>query len=150
MATAYTVLHVHYTFSTKGRKKILTEEIRSRLWPYLAAIANENSMKALAAGGVEDHVHLLLSLPAKTSPARAIQIMKTASSKWIRATFPGMKTFHWQEGYGAFSISVSRVKRTVEYIKNQEEHHQAKTFKEEYLNFLKINGIEPEEPFVFD
>ena len=149
MANAHAVMHIHYTFSTKNREKVLNEEIRKRLWPYMTSIANENGMKALAVGGVEDHAHVLISLPARLSPARAIQIIKTGSSRWIRATFPGMKTFHWQDGYGAFSISKSRVDRTIEYIDNQEEHHHVKTFKEEYLDFLRANGVAPEEPFIW-
>ena len=149
MANSFVVIHVHYTFSTKNREKLLTEGIRARLWPYMTAIANECGFKALAAGGVEDHAHILLSLPSTMSPARAIQLIKTGSSRWIRSTFPKMKNFHWQEGYGAFSISKSRFNHTVYYINHQEEHHHVRTFKEEYLEFLKIHGIDPEDPYIF-
>jgi len=98
---------MHYVFSTKDRSKIITPELRERLWPYMGGIARKNKMRALAVGGTADHVHILLSIPSTTPIAKAIQLIKGNSSKWISDTFPGLRNFAWQEGYGAFSISVS-------------------------------------------
>ena len=118
--------------------------IRERLWPYLGGIARENNIKALAIGGVADHVHLLLSLPATLSVSKAIQLLKGNSSKWLRETFPELRLqgFAWQEGFGAFSVSISGVKDTVEYIQKQEEHHRKKGFHEEWETFLKKHGYD--------
>src|SRR3954465_16067605 len=94
-------------FAWKGRQPLLTPDIRERLWPYLGGIARENGMKTLAIGGVSDHVHMLVSLPATLSLSKAIQLLKGNSSKWIHETFPALRAFAWQQGYGAFSIGVS-------------------------------------------
>jgi REP element-mobilizing transposase RayT len=98
-------------------------------------------MKALAVGGVEDHVHLLLSLPSTLAVAKALQLLKGGSSKWIHDEFHERRDFAWQEGYGAFSIGVSQIDDTVRYIANQAAHHRTKTFEEELLAFLGRHGI---------
>ncbi len=134
---------MHCVFSTKERRPWLTPDICGRLWPYLGGIARENGMKALAVGGVADHVHVLLSLPATLSVTKAMQLLKGNSSKWLRETFPELRRqgFAWQEGFGAFSIGVSGVNDTVGYIQNQEAHHQKKDFREELDGFLSRHGF---------
>jgi putative transposase len=135
---------MHCVFSTKERRPLLTPEIRDRLWPYLGGIARENGMKALSIGGVADHVHVLLSLPTTVSIAKAMQLLKGNSSKWLRETFPELRRqdFAWQEGFGAFSIGVSGVDHTTRYIQSQEEHHRGRNFREELESFLKKHGHE--------
>ena len=100
-------------------------------------------MKALAVGGVADHVHLLLSLPATLSVSKAMQLLKGNASKWLRETFPELRAqgFAWQEGFGAFSIGVSGMADTVRYIQTQEEHHRKKSFREELEAILQKHGI---------
>ena len=120
-------------------------ELRGRLWPYLGGIAKQNQIKAFAIGGASDHVPVLLSLPATLSLAKAMQLLKGNSSKWIRETFPKMRAFAWQEGYGAFSVGVSGVDATVAYIRNQAEHHRTRSFREEYMAMLKKHGFAYEE-----
>jgi len=105
-------------------------------------------MKALAVGGTDDRVHMLVSLPATLPVAKAIQLIKGGSSKWIHDTFPTHADFAWQEGYGAFSISVSGVKETIAYIDSQEQHHRTRSFEEEFLAFLKKHGIDYDERHV--
>lgn len=135
---------MHCVFSTKERRPRLTPAIRERLWPYLGGIARENDMKALAIGGVVDHVHVLLSLPTTLSVAKALQLLKGNSSKWLRETFPELRAqgFAWQEGFGAFSIGMSGVDDTVRYIQTQEEHHRKRSFPEEFQLFLQKHGFE--------
>ena len=101
-------------------------------------------MKALAVGGVSDHVHILLSLPATLSVSKTVQLLKGNSSKWLRETFPELRSqgFAWQEGFGAFSVSISGVEETIHYIQTQEEHHRKKTFNEEWEIFLKKHGYD--------
>ncbi len=134
--------HLHVVWSTHRREAVLGAEIRDRLWPYLGGIARENGMKALAVGGVADHVHALVSLPATLSISKAVQLLKGNSSKWLHETFPKLRNVSWQEGYGAFSIGVSGIDETVAYIRGQEEHHRTRTFREEVEIFLRRHGIE--------
>jgi len=135
---------MHCVFSVKERRPFLTGTIRERLWPYLGGIARENDMKALAVGGVEDHVHVLLSLPATLPLSKAMQLLKGNSSKWLRETFPELRAqdFAWQEGFGAFSIGLSGIENTVHYIQRQEEHHRKRSFREELELFLRKHGFE--------
>ena len=135
---------MHCVFTTKERRPWLTPAIRERLWPYLGGVARENGMKALAVGGVADHVHVLASLPSTLPVSKALQLMKGNSSKWLRDTFPELRPqgFAWQEGFGAFSIGMSGVEGTVRYILTQEEHHRTKTFREEWESFLRKNGFD--------
>lgn len=134
---------MHCVFSTKERRPLLTPAIRDRLWPYLGGIARENEMKALAVGGVADHVHILLSLPPTLPVSKAVQLLKGNSSKWLRETFPELTNqgFAWQEGYGAFSIGISAVEDTRGYILRQEEHHRRRSAHEEFEAFLKRHGF---------
>ena len=149
MSHSYVSNLMHCTFSTKDRYPAIDSELESRLWPYLGGIAKENRMKALAIGGTADHVHALLSLPGMMSFAKAVQLIKGGSSKWIHDTFPNQKKFAWQEGYGAFSVSASQVPKTMAYITNQKEHHRKKSFDEEFLELLKKHGIEFDPRYVF-
>jgi len=93
---------------------------------------------------------MLLSLPTTMAAAKAVQLVKAGSSKWVSSTFPGLERFEWQEGYGAFSISISHKTPTMKYIRNQEEHHREKSFKEEFLEFLKRHQIEYDERYIWD
>ncbi len=148
MAHSYISCLMHCVFSTRQRQKFISQDLQQRLWPFMGGIARENNMKALAIGGIEDHVHLLLSLPATTPVAKAIQIIKGSSSKWVHENFPKRRDFAWQEGYGAFSVAVSQIEATIRYIQMQKEHHQKRTFEEEFLSFLKRHGIEYDERYV--
>jgi putative transposase len=146
---AYVSNLMHCTFSTKARQPFIDSDLEARLWPYLGGIARENKMKALAIGGTVDHIHALLSLPGMMSFAKAVQLIKGGSSKWVNETIPRQRKFEWQEGYGAFSVSVSQVAKTVAYINNQKEHHRKKSFQEEFLELLQKHGIEYDERYVF-
>ena len=139
---SFTSCLVHCVWSTKNREPWLTLDLRERLWPYLGGIARENKMKALVVGGVDDHVHVLLSIPSTLSVAKSIQLLKGNSSKWIHDTFKEHSNFEWQEGYGAFSIGVSGIQDTTKYIQGQAEHHRKTTFREELEVFLKKHGME--------
>lgn len=139
---SFTSCLMHCVWATKERRPLIKPELQSRLWPYLGGIARENKMKALVVGGVEDHVHVLLSIPSTLSVAKSIQLLKGNSSKWIHDTFKEHWDFEWQEGYGAFSIGISGVEDTTKYIQGQAEHHRKTTFKEEIEVFLKKHGME--------
>ncbi|MCP4577646.1 MAG: IS200/IS605 family transposase [Deltaproteobacteria bacterium] len=150
MGNTYTSLYIHYIFSTKNRLSLIVPEIQDRLWPYVAGIAKNNNMKALAVGGMPDHIHILLSLPSTISVSKAIQSIKGNSSKWINDTFKTPSPFLWQKGYGAFTVNISILLDTVRYIQNQAVHHRRKSFKNEFLDFLKKNEVVYDERYVWD
>lgn len=146
---SYVSSYLHCIFSTKERHPYLKPELRDRLWPFLGGIARQNKMKAIEIGGVEDHIHILLSLPSTMAISKAMQLLKGGSSKWVHETFPEQRLFAWQEEYGAFSVSVSQLDKTIEYIKGQETHHRKMTFQEEFLALLKKHRIEFDEPYLW-
>jgi len=150
MAHSFTNILIHYIFSTKNRVKWIDADIGKRIWRYMGGIAKQNNIVPYAIGGIEDHVHLLVLLPKTISIAKAIQLIKGGSSLWIHSTFPTLKKFGWQEGYGAFSVSYSMKEQVIQYIKNQREHHTRKTFKEEFIEFLEKNNIQYDERFLWD
>lgn len=129
---------------------MITPALRQRLFQYIGGIARENKIKLLAAGGVDNHVHLLISMPSTISISKAMQLIKGGSYKWIHETFPEHRLFEWQKGYGAFSIGIGDVKRTSEYINRQPEHHKKMDFKSEFRAFLHKHGVDYDERFIFD
>jgi REP element-mobilizing transposase RayT len=146
---SYISSYFHCVFSTKERRRYITPELRERLWPFLGGIARQNKMRAIEVGGVEDHVHILLSLPSTIPLSKALQLVKGGSSKWIHETFPQQREFAWQQEYGAFSVSLSQLDKTIEYIKGQEAHHKNMTFQEEFVTLLKRHRIEYDERYLW-
>ena len=132
---------MHCVWTTKHQAPLLDVNLRSHLLPYLGGIARKKHMTALAVGGVADHLHILISLPATLSVAEAIKLLKGNSSKWINETFVKGARFSWQEGYGAFSIGVSGIEATKRYIANQVEHHRKRTFRDELRSVLLKHGL---------
>lgn len=150
MSHSYISSLYHCVWSTKQRRPVISAPLRDRLWPYLGGIARTNGMKSLAVGGVEDHVHVLLSLPSTMNVAKALQLIKGGSSKWVHDTFPEHRDFGWQEGYGAFSIGISQVDATVSYIDRQTEHHQELSFQDEFIGFLQRHQIQYDPRYLWD
>src|SRR5436190_14366866 len=148
MANSFSSLHYHVVFSTKNREAWIREEIESRVWSYLGGVARENEMKALAIGGIENHVHLLLGIPPKISVSHAIKLIKGSSSAWMKEALPGMAGFAWQDGYAAFTVSQSKLMDVDKYIRNQRKHHRIKTFEEEYRAFLKCHEFSFKEEYL--
>ena len=147
---SYVSSYFHCVFSTKERRPIITPELRERLWPFLGGIARQNNMKAIEIGGVEDHVHILISLPSTLPISKALQLIKGGSSKWVHETFPERRLFGWQQKYGAFSVSVSQLETITDYIQRQEEHHRKISFQDEFLALLKKHRIEFDERYLWD
>lgn len=142
MANTYTSLHYHLIFSTKQRAAWLTPEIERPVWAYMGGIAREHKFEALQIGGCDDHVHALVMAPPTMGPSQIAQYLKGGSSKWIHEQFPTLRGFAWQEGYGAFTMSRSNLEAVVIYIQKQREHHQRKSFQDEYLEFLRLHGVD--------
>ena len=148
MAHSYSSCLIHYVWSTKERRNLISTDLQPRLWSYLGGIAEQNEMKALAVGGTDNHVHMLVSLPSTLSISKAAQLLKGGSSKWIHDSFPLHEEFAWQEGYGAFGIGISGVADTVAYIDKQAEHHCTLTFEEEFVRFLEKHGLDYDDRYV--
>jgi putative transposase len=132
----YTTSLFHCVFATKNRIASIPEELQPRLWAYMGGVARTNSMKALAVGGIADHAHILLSLPPTITIAKAVQLVKAGSSKWMHEQ-TGSRRFDWQEGYGAFTIGASQVPATIRYIDNQPRRHKKISAVEEWEIFLR-------------
>ncbi|MBK9137427.1 MAG: IS200/IS605 family transposase [Verrucomicrobia bacterium] len=141
---------VHLIFSTKDRVPVLTPAIRAELHPYLSVVLRDNDCPPLKVGGVEDHVHLFFGLSRTLTVAKVVEIVKTSSSKWIKTKGPEFMAFHWQSGYGAFSVSQSDADAVVRYIENQAEHHRRTTFQDEYRKFLERYQVSYDERYVWD
>ncbi len=149
MANPYTSLHYHLVFSTKERQHFIMGEAKERLWAFIGGIARNHGLKALCVGGTEDHIHVLLMVPPTMTPSKMVQLVKGGSSRWMHETFPRMRQFAWQDGYGAFTVGKSQVPEIMQYIQQQAEHHRGKTFQEEYLASLKRHEIEYDERYVW-
>ena len=148
MAHTYCSSLFHCVFSTKERRRVIVPELQDRLWAYMGGVAREHKMKALAVGGVEDHAHLLLSLPSSLAVASGMREIKSASSLWLHETC-GLQSFDWQEGYGAFSIGMAQLAATLAYIARQREHHKTLDFQAEFLAFLEKHRIEYDPRYVW-
>jgi len=146
----YTNLLTHVTFSTKERRRFITDNLRPRLFAYTGGIVCEMGGRLLVVGGVEDHVHLLLLLPPSLALSDAMRTLKTNTSRWVHETFPERASFAWQAGYAAFSVSESNRETVRAYIVNQEQHHRRMTFKEELVALLDKHGIDCDEAHLWD
>lgn len=141
MIHTYVCCRLHIIFSTKERTRSIPAGIQPRLWSYMAGICRRLGVRVLAVGGFDDHAHLLVGLPATLTIAALVQKVKANSSRWMRAEAV-KRPFQWQESYSAFSVSVSHVDRTVEYIRRQPEHHKRRSFDQELAAILSKHGIE--------
>jgi REP element-mobilizing transposase RayT len=150
MAHTYTNLLVHVIFSTKDRVPLLDAELKPRLFPYMGGIVHELGGTALLINGPSDHVHMLLLLPAKVTVSEIAGKMKANSSGWVHREFPDRRTFAWQTGYAAFTVSHSQKQSVLDYIANQEEHHRNASFKEELIAFLKKHEVQYDERYIFE
>jgi REP element-mobilizing transposase RayT len=145
MPQSYTCLLYHLVFSTKDREPWLQAELRPRLWAYLSGALRSEGGFCLLANGVVDHVHLLARLRQDKAVSDVLRSIKANSSGWIHDAFSKLRGFHWQAGYGAFTVSQSQTEMVRRYIANQEAHHRKLTFQEEFLTLLKAHEIEYDE-----
>ena len=150
MANTYTQINIHAVFAVKYRSNVITPLFRERLYEYIAGIIRSEGHFPLAVGGYSDHVHVFFELNPSISVSKAIQVIKSKSSKWINQNNFVSGRFSWQSGYGAFTYSRSQRHNVIQYIMNQEAHHGKTTFREEYLELLDKFEIEFENEYVFE
>lgn len=147
---SYVSLLVHYVWSTKNREPLVASSWQDKLYAYIGGIVKHKRGRLICAGGMPDHVHLYVAQPATISVAQVVNVIKSNSSGWIHDTIPNMKGFHWQDKYGAFSVSKSAEKIVIEYIRNQREHHRVRSFQEEFVAFLKRYGVEYDPKYLWE
>jgi len=147
MPQSLSKLYVHLAFSTKHREPLLLAPLRAQMHAYLATVLKNQDSPAVKVGGTSDHVHVLFRLSKDRTLAAIVEEVKTSSSKWVKTQGRAIVNFPWQSGYGGFSVSPAEV---AEYIAQQERHHRAVTFQEEYRRLLESHGIEFDERYVWD
>ena len=140
MSHTYTDLLFHVVFSTKGRARLISDEIRADLLAYIGGVVRKSGGKALLVNGLSDHVHMLVRLPADVPIAECLRLVKANSSKWVHEKWPARGDFAWQIGYAAFTVSLSQRDRVYRYIRDQEEHHRKQSFAEEMAALLTKYG----------
>ena len=150
MSSTHHGVLLHVVFSTKYRKPFLDAKWRPELYAVIGGIVKEHKAALLNAGGIEDHVHLLLKIHPSSAIADTVKLAKANSSRWINEQRMLTLRFEWQRGYGAFSVSQSMRQRVGEYIRNQEQHHRKQSFKEEYFTLLRNHQVDFDERYVFD
>ncbi|MGZ5438052.1 MAG: IS200/IS605 family transposase [Pyrinomonadaceae bacterium] len=151
MAQSLSRLWTHLIFSTKDRFPFLSDQqIRRDMQAYLLPVLCSYDCETLIVNGTADHVHAFFALSRKYSISTVVKEIKRTSSRWVKEVSPALRKFHWQNGYGAFSVSQSHVRRVCQYIENQESHHRRRGFKDEYRAFLKKYEIKYDERYVWD
>jgi putative transposase len=141
---------MHLVFSTKGRGRWIADEWRDDLHGYIGGIIHRLGSDLLAAGSVEDHVHLLFALPRTVAISEMVKEIKSGSTRWVHESSLGPKEFCWQSGYGVFSISAGHKEYVCGYISSQREHHRQTSFQDEYRSLLATYGITYDERYVWD
>ena len=150
MAQTLVKLYIHIIFSTKHRADLILPDVEEELYAYFGGIANNNNSKLLAGGGTANHVHLLVSMSKNISLSEFVGDLKRDTSKWIKTKSGISPNFHWQDGYGAFSMGYTQLEDVKKYIANQKEHHAKVSFEDEFRYFLKKYGVEYDERYVWD
>ena len=147
MSDTYSNLSVHLVFSTKDRMPLLTRDVRDHVFPYIGGIVKRQGGTIIAVGGMPDHVHIVVRLPANVCVADFVRVVKSNSSKKTNEHATCMK-FSWQRGYGAFSVSQSALSAVVQYVRNQEQHHRHRSFQDELKILLTKHGIDYDERYL--
>jgi putative transposase len=148
LSQSYTNLIYHIIFSTRDRQPLITDACQARLYEYTGGTIRGLGGISLALNGTEDHVHLSAKLRPHKAVSDVLHDLKANASGWMHDLFPEMKDFSWQCEYGAFTVSQSNVGKVQDYIAQQKEHHQKKSFRDEFIEFLKANGIEYDERYL--
>ena len=151
MGQSLVQIYVHIIFSTKDRQRFLVDDgLRERTHAYLAGICRNQDSPAIVVGGAEDHIHILCRLGKQTAISDLVRELKRDSSSWIKTQRGDLGEFHWQKGYGAFSVSPAHVDDLKAYIANQMEHHKRESFQDEFRRVCAKYGVENDERYVWD
>lgn len=150
MPGTFSQIYIQVVFAVKGRENLIGKAWEDDLHKYIAGIIKGKNQKSIIVNGMPDHIHVFIGLKPSMLISDLVRDIKNNSSKWINDNKLIQGKFQWQEGYGAFSYSHSHIENVYNYILNQEEHHKVKSFREEYIDFLKKFEIEHDEKYLFD
>ena len=149
MANTYTQLYFHIVFAVKGRTNLINKDWQDDLYKYITGIVSNKEQKMMFINGMPDHVHLLIGTKPNCNLSDLLRDIKCNSSKWINKKQFIKGKFDWQTGFGAFTVSQSQLNKVINYIEHQEDHHRNKSFKEEYIDFLKAYNIDYNDDYIF-
>jgi len=150
MANTYSQIYIHLVFSPKNKQALIGKQWKDELEKYITGIVQDHGHKLLAIGSMPDHIHIFIGYNLNHLIPKLVEEIKTSTNSWIKQKRFSKFKFDWQKGYGAFSHSRSQLDTVVNYILNQETHHQGKTFKEEYLEILRKNDVDFNEGYLFE
>jgi len=148
MANTYTKLNIHIVFHVKSTSITIRPEDLKQVFQYIGGIINNLGGYPVTVGGISNHIHILATLPKTMSVSEFVQKIKANSSKWIKTINTYYESFAWQEGYGAFCVSPSLLKKTIKYIDTQAEHHKKENVRDEFTRFLEANEIEYDKRYL--
>ena len=149
MADTYSILHIQIVFAVKGRQNLISKKWKDEIYKYITGIVSNQKQKLIAINGMPDHIHILVGIKPNISLSDLVRDIKSSSSKFINEQKWINGKFEWQKGFGAFSYGHSQLSNVIKYIENQEEHHKSRTFKEEYIAFLKLFDIDFKDEYIF-
>ena len=150
MANTYSQIYIQIVFAVQGRGSLIGREWKDELYKYITGVVKNNKQKLLAINGVSNHIHILLNIKPNIALSDLVRDIKANSSRFVNEKRFVRGKFSWQEGFGAFSYSISQLDDVIQYIQNQEEHHKETSFKDEYLKYLKRFEIEFDDNYVFE
>ncbi|MBW8326848.1 MAG: IS200/IS605 family transposase [Prolixibacteraceae bacterium] len=150
MANTFTQSYFHLVFAVKNRDALVKKNWKNQLEMYITGIIKNHKHKLLAIYSMPDHIHIFIGYNINHLIPNLVEEIKTSSNEWIKKQSLSKFKFEWQKGYGAFTYSHSQIDIVVNYVRNQEKHHQKKTFREEYLEILRKNEVEFKNEYVFD
>jgi len=150
MADTYSQIYIHIVFAVKGRENLISQRWKEELHKYITGIVTNEGQKLIEINSMPDHVHILIGVKPTVALSNLVRDIKANSSKFINGNKWIAGKFEWQQGFGAFSCSHSQLTKVITYIKNQEEHHKTKTFREEYIEFLEAYNIDFKNEYIFN
>lgn len=150
MANTYSQIYIQVVFAVAGRENLIQPEWKDEPYKYIAGIVKNHGQKLIVIGGVADHVHILLGIKPNIALSDLVREIKANSSRFINEKRLTKRKFNWQEGFGAFSYSISQLDNVIRYIQNQETHHAAKSFRDEYTDFLRRFKVDYDERYLFE
>lgn len=148
MPQSYVQIYIHITCHTKNNYPFIVDKISNDLYQYIGGTLRNLNSIPIQIGGIPDHIHILCTLPKTISMSKLTEEFKTGSSKWIKTKGDEFQKFYWQDGYGAFSVSSSKLESVKKYIQNQKEHHKNMSFQEEYIHFLKEYNVPYDDRYI--
>lgn len=149
MADTYSQLYIQIVFAVKGRQNLISKKWKDEVYKYITGIITNQKQKLIVINGMPDHIHILVGIKPNISLSDLVRDIKSSSSKYINEQKWVNGKFEWQTGFGAFSYGHSQLSNVIKYIENQEEHHKTRTFKEEYIAFLKLFNVDFKDEYIF-